>query len=46
MNVYSQDDMKASRQLGLTFAALTDDITAMSEALTRTIADARRIIAR
>ena len=46
MNVYSQDDMKASRQLGLTFAALTDDITAMSEALTRTIADARRIIGR
>lgn len=46
MNVYSADDMKASRQLGLTFAALTDDITAMSEALTRTIADARRIIGR
>ena len=46
MNVYSQDDMKASRQLGLTFAALTDDITAMSEALARTIADARRIIGR
>ena len=46
MNVYSADDMKASRQLGLTFAALTDDITALSEALTRTIADARRIIGR
>jgi len=46
MNVYSHDDMKASRALGLTFAALTDDITALSEGLARTIADARRIIAR
>jgi len=46
MNVYSEADMKASRELGLTFAALTDDITALSEALTRTIADARRIIGR
>ncbi len=46
MNVYSAKDMKAAHDLGLTFAALSDDINALSEAMTRIIADARRIIAR
>jgi len=46
MNVYSTGDMKAAAALGLTFAALTDDITALSDALTRTLADAKKIVGR
>ncbi len=46
MNVYSRDDMKASREIGLTFAALTDDITALIAGVGEVISDARKIIGR
>ncbi|MDG2480928.1 MAG: aldolase/citrate lyase family protein [Alphaproteobacteria bacterium] len=46
MNVYSRDDMKASRDIGLTFAALTDDITAMIDGVSRAVGDAKKIIGR
>jgi len=46
MNVYSKDDMKASRDIGLTFAALTDDITAMIDGVQRVVKDAKKTIGR
>ena len=44
MNVFSEDDMKAAKRLGLGFAALVDDVAALSMTLERVIADSRRII--
>jgi 4-hydroxy-2-oxoheptanedioate aldolase len=44
MNVYSEDDMKVSKRLGLGFAALIDDVTALSATMESTIAQSRRII--
>lgn len=46
MNVYSKDDMKASREIGLTFAALTDDITALIAGVGAVLGDAKKIIGR
>lgn len=46
MYVYSEADMKVARDLGLTFAALPDDITALLDAMNRNLVEARRIIAR
>ncbi len=44
MNVYSEDDMKVSRRLGLGFAALVDDVAALSTTLQNVIANSRRVI--
>ncbi len=44
MNVYSEDDMKVSRRLGLGFAALVDDVAALSTTLENVIANSRRVI--
>ncbi len=44
MNIATEDDMKAAKRLGLGFAALIDDVAAMSMSLERVIADSRRII--
>ncbi len=44
MNVYTTEDMEASRELGLTFAALIDDVAAVIDGYGRTVGDARRII--
>ena len=44
MNVYSDDDMKVSKRLGLGFAALIDDVAALSATMQSTIAQSRRII--
>jgi 4-hydroxy-2-oxoheptanedioate aldolase len=46
MNVYSRDDMRASRDIGLTFAALTDDVTALIAGVGDVVGDARKIIGR
>ncbi len=42
MNLYSKADMKASREIGLTFAALTDDITAMIAGVGQVLGDAKK----
>ena len=44
MNVYTIDDMEASREIGLTFAALLDDVAALLDGYGRVVSDARRII--
>ena len=44
MNVYTTGDMEASREIGLTFAALTDDVAALLDGYGRVVVDARRII--
>ena len=44
MNIYTEDDMKTAKRLGLGFAALIDDVAAMSATLQSTIAQSRRII--
>ena len=44
MNVYTIEDMEASREIGLTFAALLDDVTALLDGYGRVVTDARRII--
>ena len=44
MNVYTKDDMEASREIGLTFAALIDDVAALLDGYGRVVREARRII--
>jgi len=44
MNIYSEDDMKMAKRLGLGFAALIDDVAAMSATMQGTIAMSRRLI--
>jgi 4-hydroxy-2-oxoheptanedioate aldolase len=44
MNIYSEDDMKTAKRLGLGFAALIDDVAAMSATMQGTIAMSRRLI--
>ncbi len=44
MNVYTIEDMEASRDIGLTFAALLDDVAALLDGYGRVVSDARRII--
>ncbi|MBN33234.1 MAG: 4-hydroxy-2-oxovalerate aldolase [Rhodospirillaceae bacterium] len=46
MNVFSRDDMRASRDIGLTFAALTDDVSALIAGVGAVVDDARKIIGR
>lgn len=46
MYVYSEAEMAVARDLGLTFAALTDDITALQQIMKHNISEARRIIGR
>ena len=46
MNVYTKDDMEAAREIGLTFAALIDDIAALIDGVGRAVADARATIGR
>jgi len=44
MNIYSEDDMKTAKRLGLGFAALIDDVAALSATMQGTIAMSRRLI--
>jgi 2-dehydro-3-deoxyglucarate aldolase/4-hydroxy-2-oxoheptanedioate aldolase len=42
MNIYSAQDRRVARRLGLRLAALSDDVTALSAGLSQVIEDARR----
>lgn len=46
MNVYTEDDMEAARDIGLTFAALTDDVAALIDGVGRVVAAAKATIGR
>lgn len=46
MNVFGRDDMRAARDIGLTFAALTDDVTALIAGVGDVLGDAKKIIGR